>query len=216
MKKLIYLFVVAVLMTGCASAKVNYGSLISQKFPPKSISDEIILMTTDSNKPYKEIGVISAVGKNKNTTYDALNGAMIQKARENAKKYGYKNVEFKLGDIENLPVEDNSVDAIISNCVINLSPDKSKVFKEAYRALRKGGKIFVSDMVLLKQLTEMQKNDNGLIAGCVGGAVLKEEYLRLIKEAGFEVEILSEDKEISDRQYKGFPVESLKLVAHKK
>jgi len=141
---------------------------------------------------------------------------MIQKARENAKKYGYKNVEFKLGDIENLPVEDNSVDAIISNCVINLSPDKSKVFKEAYRALRKGGKIFVSDMVLLKPLTEMQKNDNGLIAGCVGGAVLKEEYLRLIKEAGFDVEILSEDKEISDRQYKGFPVESLKLVAHKK
>ncbi|MEK6946502.1 MAG: methyltransferase domain-containing protein, partial [Nanoarchaeota archaeon] len=141
---------------------------------------------------------------------------MIKKAKENAKKYKYSNVEFRLGDIENLPVENNSVDAIISNCVINLSPDKAKVFKEAYRVLKNGGKMFVSDMVLLEELSEMGRNDTDLISSCVGGAILKKEYLKLMKEAGFEVKILSEDKKISKRQYKGFPVESLKLVAHKK
>ncbi len=141
---------------------------------------------------------------------------MIKKAKENSKKYGYTNVEFKLGEIEKLPVENNSVDVIISNCVINLSPDKSKVFKESHRVLRNGGKMFISDMVLLKELSEIHKNDQDLISSCVGGAILKKEYLKLIKEAGFEVKILSEDKEISDRQYKGFPVESMKVVAHKK
>ena len=141
---------------------------------------------------------------------------MIKKAKENAKKYEYTNVEFKLGEIENLPIENNSVDVIISNCVINLSPDKSKVFKESYRVLKKGGKMFISDMVLLKELSEMHKNDHDLIASCVGGAILKKDYLKLMKDAGFEVKILSEDKEISDRQYKGFPVESMKLIVYKK
>jgi len=140
---------------------------------------------------------------------------MIKKAKENAKKYGYENVDFKLGEIEKLPLKNNTVDVIISNCVINLSPDKSKVFKEAYRVLRKGGKMFISDMVLLKELSEMDKDDNDLISSCVGGAILKKEYLKLIRKTGFQVKILSEDKEISERQYKGFPVESLKLVAHK-
>jgi ArsR family transcriptional regulator len=141
---------------------------------------------------------------------------MIQKARQNAKKYGYENVEFKLGEIEKLPVEDNSVDVIISNCVINLSPDKPKVFREAFRVLKNGGKMFVSDIVLLKELSKKQRKDKGLIASCIGGALLKGEYLKIIKQAGFEVKIISEDKEISDRQYKGFSVESLKLVANKK
>lgn len=140
---------------------------------------------------------------------------MIVKARANAQKYGYDNVEFKLGEIENLPVEDDSVDVIISNCVINLSPEKSKVFNESFRVLKKGGKMFVSDMVLLKELTETQKNDKDMIASCIGGAILKEEYLKLMKDAGFEVKILSEDKDISERQYGGFPVESIKLVAYK-
>lgn len=141
---------------------------------------------------------------------------MISKARENAKKYGFKNVEFRLGEIEQLQVEDNSVDVVISNCVINLSPDKSQVFMEAYRVLRKGGRMFVSDMVLLKELSEIHKNDKDLIASCVGGAILKKQYSELIKKAGFEVKIISEDKEIGERQYTGLPVESLKLVAHKK
>ena len=140
---------------------------------------------------------------------------MITKARDNAKNSGYDNVEFKLGEIENLPVENEAVDIIISNCVINLSPEKSKVFNESYRVLRKGGKMFISDMVLLKELSELHKNDNDLIASCIGGAILKEDYLRLMKDAGFEVKILSEDKDISERQYNGFPVESIKLAAYK-
>lgn len=142
--------------------------------------------------------------------------AMIRKANENAKKYGFSNVEFRLGEIEKLPVADDSVDAIISNCVINLSPDKQKVFDEAYRVLKAGGKLLVSDIVLLKELSEADRNDKTLIAGCVGGAVLKDRYLKLVGRAGFTVKALSEDKGISKRQYDGFPLESLRMVACKK
>ncbi|MFH1181488.1 MAG: arsenite methyltransferase [Candidatus Woesearchaeota archaeon] len=155
------------------------------------------------------------VGKSGKVIGVDMTERMIEKASENAKKYGFSNVEFRLGDIEELPVEENSVDVVISNCVINLAPDKSKVFKEAYRVLKKGGKMLVSDIVLLKELSEMDRNDKKLIAGCVGGAVLKEEYLKLVREAGFSVKILSEDKGISKRQYKGFPLESLKIEAYK-
>lgn len=138
---------------------------------------------------------------------------MVKKAQANARKYGYLNVEFRHGDIEDLPVEDSSVDVIISNCVINLAPDKEKVFREAFRVLKPQGKMFISDMVLLEDLPEELKNDSGLLAGCIAGAVLKEEYLRLLKKAGFSVEILNEDLDISKRQYGDLPVESLKLKA---
>lgn len=141
---------------------------------------------------------------------------MIKKAKENAKRYGLDNVEFRLGDIEELPVDDNSIDVIISNCVINLAPDKSKVFGEAFRVLKKGGKLLISDMVLLKELSKRDKSDEKLIAGCVGGAVLKKDYLKMIKDAGLHVDSISEDKEISNRQYNGLPVESLRLTASKR
>jgi len=140
---------------------------------------------------------------------------MIKRARDNAKKQGYDNVEFKLGDIENLPIDDNSIDIVISNCVVNLAPDKLKVFKEVYRVLKKGGRMYVSDIVLLDNLTQEQKENEELIAGCVGGALLKDDYLKIIKDAGFEVRILSEDKDISKRQYQGIPLESLKVEAKK-
>lgn len=140
---------------------------------------------------------------------------MINKARENAEKYNYKNVEFRFGDIENLPVEDDSIDIIISNCVINLAPDKLKVFKEARRVLKNNGKMYVSDIVLLKELSEEQKNDEELIAGCVGGALLKNDYLNIIKNAGLNYIIISEDKEISKTQYQGIPLESLKIKVFK-
>ena len=138
---------------------------------------------------------------------------MIEKAQANALKYGYLNVEFRYGDIEALPVDDRSVDVVISNCVINLAPDKEKVFREAFRVLKPEGRMYVSDMVLLAELPEDLKNDKDLLAGCVAGAVLKEEYLGLLKKAGFSVEILAEDSDISKRQYGGLPVESLKLKA---
>ena len=140
---------------------------------------------------------------------------MIDKAKASAKKYGYKNVEFRLGDIEKLPVDDNSIDVAISNCVVNLVPDKSKVFREVYRVLKKGGRMYISDIVLLKNLSDEQKNDDELIAGCVGGAMLKDDYIKIIKDAGFEVNVLSEDKDISKRQYQGAPLESLKVEAVK-
>ena len=140
---------------------------------------------------------------------------MVERARANANKYGYKNVEFRSGDIEELPVENNSIDIIISNCVINLAPDKSKVFSEARRVLKKGGKMYISDIVLLKNLSKEQKGDDELIAGCVGGALLKNDYLSIVKKAGLKVKVLSEDKDISKRQYQGIPLESLKIEIQK-
>lgn len=141
--------------------------------------------------------------------------AMIERAQANALKYDYSNVEFRLGDIENLPVESESVDVIISNCVINLAPDKERVFKEAFRVLKPGGAMYISDMVLLADLPDELKNDKDLLTSCLAGALLKEEYLRLLNEAGFLVEILNEDLDISQRQYSGLPAESLKLKALK-
>lgn len=142
-----------------------------------------------------------------------MTSEMIEKAKTNAFKYGYSNVEFRFGDIEALPVEDKSVDIIISNCVINLAPDKEKVFREAFRVLKPGGRMYLSDMVLLAELPDDLRNDKDLLAGCVAGALLREEYLRILNDAGFSVEILNEDPEISERQYESLPVESLKLKA---
>ena len=151
------------------------------------------------------------VGKSGKVIGVDMTEEMIEKARANAEKHSYENVEFKLGDIESLPLEDNSVDVVISNCVINLAPDKNKVFAEAYRVLKKGGRMYVSDIVLLKELSEEQKKDESLIAGCVGGALLRDDYLDKIEKAGFKVDILSEDKDISKRQYQGIALESLKI-----
>ncbi len=141
---------------------------------------------------------------------------MIAKAKVIAKERDYSNVEFRLGDIEKMPVEDNSVNVVISNCVINLAPDKSKVFKEAYRVLKNGGKMYVSDIVLLGRLSEEQLEDDNLLTGCVAGALLKQDYLKAIKQAGFNVKVLSEDTDLSRTQYNGLPIESIKIEATKK
>jgi len=111
---------------------------------------------------------------------------MVDKAEEIARNYGYHNVEFRLGEIEKLPVKDESVDAIISNCVINLSLDKSKVFQEAYRALKPGGRLTVSDIVSERALPDEIKTDSNAWACCIGGALEQQEYLGKIKKAGFE------------------------------
>jgi arsenite methyltransferase len=111
---------------------------------------------------------------------------MIEKARENARKLGITNVDFRLGDIEALPVEDESVDVVISNCVVNLAPDKAKVFREAYRVLRPGGRMMVSDIVLSKPLSQELRDEVITYTGCVGGAILDEEYLQMMRDAGFE------------------------------
>jgi SAM-dependent methyltransferase len=105
----------------------------------------------------------------------------------------YKNVEFRLGEIENLPVADNSVDVVISNCVINLAPDKKRVFQEAFRALKPGGRLMVSDIVLLKELPASIKNSIQAYVGCLAGATMKDDYLKIIKAAGFsKVKVLDD------------------------
>ena len=117
---------------------------------------------------------------------------MVDKAKSIARDHGYHNVEFRLGEIENLPVEDESVDVIISNCVINLSPDKSKVFREAYRVLKPEGRLTVSDIVSEGNVPAEIRNNLDAWAGCIAGALEQQEYLRKIKKAGFEdVQVLS-------------------------
>ncbi len=111
---------------------------------------------------------------------------MVEKAKENAWNNSYRNVEFKLGEIENLPINSSSVDVIISNCVINLSPDKPKVFDEAFRVLKPGGRIMVSDMVLLEDLPGYIHDSVEAYVRCIGGAVRKDEYILAMKKAGFQ------------------------------
>jgi ubiquinone/menaquinone biosynthesis C-methylase UbiE len=133
------------------------------------------------------------VGKSGKVIGVDMTPEMIEKAKENAKKGKYKNVEFRLGEIENLPVDDNSIDTIISNCVINLSPDKQKAFNEAFRVLKLGGKLMVSDIVLKKEFPDILKNSVEAYIGCLAGAVHKTEYLGFIKDSGFKkVEIIGE------------------------
>jgi ubiquinone/menaquinone biosynthesis C-methylase UbiE len=118
---------------------------------------------------------------------------MIKKARENASNGGYTNVEFKLGDIEEIPVADDSIDVVISNCVINLAPSKDKVFKEIFRILKNGGRFIISDMVLLKAIPDEIKASAEAYVGCISGAILKKDYLDTIKNLGFaDIEIMEE------------------------
>lgn len=133
------------------------------------------------------------VGKSGKVIGVDMTPEMIDCARENAKKAGIENVEFRLGEIEHLPVADNSVDVITSNCVINLSPDKKAVFMDAYRVLKPGGRLMISDIVLLKELPEAVLQSAKAYVGCVAGALLKDEYLSIVKDTGFtDVEIVEE------------------------
>jgi arsenite methyltransferase len=116
---------------------------------------------------------------------------MLEKARDNAARNNYTNVEFRMGEIENLPVADNTVDVIVSNCVINLAVDKPRVFREAYRVLKPGGRLMVSDIVLTKELPEIVRQSVQAYIGCVAGASRENEYLGAIEAAGFgEVRVI--------------------------
>lgn len=155
---------------------------------------------------------------------------MIQLAQHNAKKLNIHNVEFLLGDIEHIPVDDNSVDVVISNCVINLAPDKAQVFKEVYRILKKGGRMAISDIVLDGELPAAIKESVEAYVGCVAGALQKTDYLDLIKKAGFSwIDISKElnygsiyddnnvvvnDLDIDMKQYKDV-IKSISLIAVK-
>ena len=130
-----------------------------------------------------------------------ITSEMVDKARANARKGGYENIDFRQGDLENMPVADSFVDVVISNCVINLVPNKRLVFKEAFRVLKPGGRLAVSDVVLTKELPDFVKKSNEAYIGCLAGAIMKEEYLQIIRSVGFsEVNVVAESS---------FPVESL-------
>lgn len=123
--------------------------------------------------------------------------SMVDLARSNAENNDITNVEFRLGEIENLPIADNTADVIISNCVINLSPEKQRVFNEAYRVLKPGGRLAISDLVLLKPLPESVRNNKKLLAACVAGAELKDNYINMIEKSGFRDIKVTEKQNIS-------------------
>ena len=130
-----------------------------------------------------------------------MTSEMVEKARTNARKAGYTNIDFRQGDLENMPVADNYVDVVISNCVINLVPNKRMVFREAFRVLKAGGRLAVSDVVLRKELPSFVRQSTKAYIGCLAGAIMKEEYLGIIESVGFQdVEVIEEA---------AFPIESL-------
>lgn len=129
---------------------------------------------------------------------------MLAKARANAKSGGYNNVEFRKGEIEDLPVDSSTIDIVISNCVINLSPDKPRVFIEAFRVLKPGGRIAVSDIVLTAPLPEYIRDSIAAYTACVAGATIKEEYLEAVRSAGFT------DIKVVDTKY--FDVDFMELL----
>ena len=156
---------------------------------------------------------------------------MIDKAIENCSKLKYENVEFRLGEIENLPVGNDSVDAVISNCVLNLVPDKEKAFSEIQRVIKIGGRFCVSDIVLNAELPTKLKSAAEMYAGCVAGALMKEDYINIIKKAGFEnIQIVKEKnitipssllmnymdlEEIDEYKKQANPIVSITVVAEK-
>jgi SAM-dependent methyltransferase len=130
-----------------------------------------------------------------------ITSEMVDKARTNARKGRYENIDFRQGDLENMPVADNYVDVVISNCVINLVPNKRLVFTEAFRVLKPGGRLAISDVVLTRMLPEFVKNSTRAYIGCLAGAIMKDEYLQIIRNVGFsDVNVVAEES---------FPVESL-------
>ena len=158
-----------------------------------SLKEGEIVLDLGSGPGLDSFLAANKVGKKGRVIGVDMTPEMIERARENAKKGNYKNVEFRLGEIENLPVADNYVDVVISNCVINLVPDKRRAFREVFRVLKPGGRLMISDLVLLKEPPDSLKNSVEAYIGCIGGAIKKDEYLQAIKAAGFqEVRIVDE------------------------
>jgi len=158
-----------------------------------SLKEGEIVLDLGSGAGFDCFLAANKVGKNGRVIGVDMTPEMIEKAREIAKKSNHRNVEFRLGDIENISVADSSVDVVISNCVINLAPDKRRVFMEAFRVLKPGGRLMISDIVLLKELPDLIKNSIEAYVGCLSGAIMRDKYIDAIRAAGFqEVRIIDE------------------------
>ena len=170
-----------------------------------SLKEGDVVLDLGSGAGFDAFLAAKRVGKTGRVIGVDMTPEMLKQARVNAEKGGYKNVEFRSGEIEELPVEDGSIDVIISNCVINLSPDKKAVFKEAHRVLKSGGRLMVSDLVLAKDLPKEIKGSIEAYVGCLSGAIKKDEYLRLITAAGFKnVLVISESSYPVDVMFDNF------------
>lgn len=186
-----------------------------------SLKEGEVVLDLGSGAGFDAFLASKRVGKTGKVIGVDMTQEMIERARLNAQKGNFTNVEFKLGEIEKLPVEDNSIDVVISNCVINLSADKAQVFKEAFRVLRPGARLMVSDLVLAKELPKDIKESVEAYVGCLAGAVKKDEYLKLIAGSGFnEVKVISESSYPVDAMFEGFTaaqdaVASIKVSAKK-
>ncbi len=201
------------------SKKVGYSDAEMSAVPPganlgfgcgnpvalAALKEGDVVLDLGSGAGFDAFLAAARVGKTGRVIGVDMTPEMIERARANAQKGDYANVEFRLGEIEKLPVDDQAVDMIISNCVINLSPDKEEVFREAYRVLKLGGRLMVSDLALAKDLPEAIKSSVEAYVGCLAGAIKKDEYLELINLAGFkDVKVISESSYPVDAMFDGF------------
>ncbi len=172
----------------------NLGLGCGNPVAPASLREGETVLDLGSGAGFDAFLSAQKVGKSGRVIGIDMTPEMVEKARANAQKGRFENVEFKLGEIENLPIPDGAVDAVISNCVINLVPDKERAFREAYRVLKPGGRLMVSDIVLLQNLPEAVQKSVEAYAACIAGALRKEDYLSAIMKAGFEeVTVVGED-----------------------
>jgi SAM-dependent methyltransferase len=175
-----------------------------------SLKEGDIVLDLGSGAGFDCFLAANRVGKTGKVIGIDMTPEMTEKARENARRGGYENVEFRLGEIENLPVADNHVDLVISNCVINLSPDKDRVFQEAFRVLKPGGRLMVSDMVLISDLPDSIKTSVAAYIGCLAGAIMQDEYVEAIKAARFkQIRIIDEASLATDYTPKDTVVQAL-------
>lgn len=178
-----------------AGADLNLGCGVPTQFA--NIAAGNVVLDLGSGAGNDVFIARSVVGEQGKVIGVDMTEAMIERARQNQAKLGYQNVEFRLGDIENLPVSNNEVDVVISNCVLNLVPDKTKAFAEIYRVLKPGGHFCVSDIVLQGELPEKVKNMAEMYAGCVAGATQRSEYLGIIQATGFVNLDLKKERQIN-------------------
>jgi ubiquinone/menaquinone biosynthesis C-methylase UbiE len=178
-----------------ANADLGLGCGLPTEFAQIKAGDTVVdLGSGAGNDAFVARSIVGETGKVIGIDFT---DKMIEKARANAKALNFTNVEFRQGDIENMPLAGNSADVVVSNCVLNLVPDKKLAFAETFRVLKKGGHFSVSDIVLAGDLPEGLQKNAEMYAGCVSGAIQKDEYVKIIKEAGFTNITLQKEKRIS-------------------